>query len=90
MQLELIKSIEAERTSLEVHVDVCAQRYELLINKLDSVDQRFDRLEQVVQEIRDTLSQDRTSTLKTYLIWAGSIIGVLLTITGYLLSKFVI
>jgi tetrahydromethanopterin S-methyltransferase subunit B len=90
MQLELIQSIDAERDSLAVHVDICAQRYSQLIAKLDSVDERFDRLETVVQEIRDRVMNDRTDTLKTYLTWAGVIIAGLISITGYLLATFVI
>ena len=90
MQLELIKSIEAEKEDLEVHVDICAQRYAQLIAKFDSVDERFDRLETVVQEIRDRVSTNQTETLKTYLNWAGVIIAGLISITGYLLATFVI
>lgn len=90
MQLELIKNIDAERESLDVHVDICAQRYLQLINKLDSVDQRFDRLEGVVEEIRDRVTDSREDTLKTYLTWAGIIIAGLTGIVGYLLSHFVI
>lgn len=90
MQLELIKNIDAERESLDVHVDICAQRYLQLINKLDSVDQRFDRLEGVVEEIRDRVTDSREDTLKTYLTWAGIIIAGLTGTVGYLLSHFVI
>lgn len=90
MQLELIPSIEAERDSLEVHVDICAQRYSQLIAKLDSVDQRFDRLETVVQEIRDRVTNNQADTLKTYLSWAGVIIAGLISVNGYLLATFVI
>lgn len=89
-QLELIPNIEAERESLEVHVDVCAQRYALLLQRLDGMDSRFDRMETVVQEIRDRIMQDRSSTLKTYLKWAGAIIAGLISVSGYLLATFVI
>lgn len=90
MQLELIKNIEAEREDLSTHVDICAQRYSQLIAKLDSVDERFERLEMIVQEIRDRISDNRSDTLKTYLTWAGVIIAGLISITGYLLAHFVI
>lgn len=90
MQLELIKNLDAERESLELHVDICAQRYAQLINKLDSVDQRFDRLETVVREIHDRVVNNREDTLKTYLGWSGVIIAVLLSCTAYLVTRFVI
>lgn len=89
-QLELIPGIEAERESLEVHVDVCAQRYALLLSRLEHMDQRFDRMETVVQEIRDRITANQDETLKTYLKWAGVAITVLISATGYLLATFVI
>lgn len=90
MQLELIKNIDAERESLDIHVDICAQRYLQLINKLDSVDQRFDRLESVVSDIHQRLTSTHTDTLKTYLTWASVIIAGLISTVGYLLATFVI
>lgn len=89
-QLELIPRIEAERDSLEVHVDICAQRYALLLQRLDSVDTRFDRIETVVQEIHARITQNQDRALKTYLTWAGAIIAGLISVTGYLLATFVI
>jgi hypothetical protein len=89
-QLELIPNIEAERTSLETHVDICAQRYALLLERLDSVDRRFDRMETVVQEIHSRITRNQDQTLKTYLTWAGMIIAGLISVTGYLLASFVI
>jgi hypothetical protein len=89
-QLELLPGIEAERESLEVHVDVCAQRYALLLQRLENMDQRFDRMETVVQEIHDRITKNQDRTLKTYLTWAGAIITGLISVVGYLLATFVI
>ena len=89
-QLELIPNIEAERESLEIHVDICAQRYALLLQRLDGMDARFDRMETVVQEIHSRITKNQDQTLKTYLMWAGLIITGLISTTGYLLATFVI
>jgi hypothetical protein len=89
-QLELIPDIAAERESLEIHVDICAQRYALILQRLDSVDSRFDRMETVVQEIHSRITKNQDQTLKTYLMWAGLIITGLISTTGYLLATFVI
>jgi hypothetical protein len=89
-QLELIPDIAAERESLEVHVDICAQRYALLLQRLDGMDARFDRMETVVQEIHSRITKNQDQTLKTYLMWAGLIITGLISTTGYLLATFVI
>ena len=90
MQLELIQRIDAEREDLDTHVDICAQRYAQLINKLDAVDHRFDRLESAVRDIHDRVVNNREATLKTYLGWAGVIIAGLISVSGYLLATFVI
>jgi hypothetical protein len=89
-QLELIPDIAAERESLEIHVDICAQRYALLLQRLDGMDARFDRMETVVQEIHSRITKNQDQTLKTYLMWAGLIITGLISTTGYLLATFVI
>jgi hypothetical protein len=90
MSLELIRNIDAEKQDLEVHVDICAQRYSQLISKFESVDSRFDRIEKVVQEIHQRVTNNQSETLKTYLTWAGIIIAGLISVTGYLLATFVI
>lgn len=90
IQIDLIQPLEQESEDLALHVDVCAQRYGQLITKLESVDQRFDRLETVVQEIHTRVTNNQTDTLKTYLTWAGVIITGLISATGYLLATFVI
>ena len=89
-QLELIPNIEAERESLDIHVDICAQRYALLLQRLEHMDARFDRMETVVQEIHSRITKNQDQTLKTYLMWAGLIITGLISTTGYLLATFVI
>jgi hypothetical protein len=89
-QLELIPDIAAERESLEIHVDICAQRYALILQRLDGMDARFDRMETVVQEIHSRITKNQDQTLKTYLMWAGVIITGLISVTGYLLATFVI
>jgi hypothetical protein len=89
-QLELIPDIAAERESLETHVDICAQRYALLLQRLEHMDQRFDRMETVVQEIHARITQNQDQTHKTHLMWAGAIIAGLISVVGYLLATFVI
>ena len=88
--LELIPDIPAERESLDTHVDICAQRYALLLQRLEHMDQRFDRMETVVQEIHARITHNQDRALETYLTWAGVIIVGLISTVGYLLASFVI
>ena len=45
----------SERTNLEAHVDLCAERYRTLEKKLDNLEERMDKLEEHIIVIRTTL-----------------------------------
>ena len=79
-ELAVIDNIEAERTDLALHVDLCAERYGQLIRKFDEVDSRLDQLTQMVSDIKDSVTTITTSALHTYLKWSGFIIVTLLGI----------
>ena len=55
-ELSVIENIKAERTNLELHVDLCAQRYNQLIAKFDEVDQRLDDLTQLCADIKTSIT----------------------------------
>jgi len=79
-ELSVIENLAAERTNLELHVDLCAERYGQLINKFDEVDSRLNQLTLMVTEIKESVNNLSTSALHTYLKWAGFIIVTLLGI----------
>jgi len=79
-ELSVIENIQAERTDLALHVDLCAERYGQLIRKFDEVDSRLDQLTEMVSDIKVSVNQITTSALHTYLKWAGFIIVTLLGI----------
>jgi len=76
---QFILALEEEETNLELHVKLCEQRYRQLTSKLDHVDHRLDRLETHIVDIKDSLSGLSSDNDKTYLKWAGFIIGLLST-----------
>lgn len=45
----------SERTDLGAHVDLCAERYRALEQKLDNLEDRMDKLEEHIIVIRTTL-----------------------------------
>ena len=79
-ELSVIENLAAERTNLELHVDLCAERYGQLIRKFDEVDGRLDQLTEMVSDIKESVNRITTSALHTYLKWAGFIIVTLLGI----------
>ena len=88
-ELSVIENIEAERTNLQLHVDLCAQRYTQLIVKFDEVDQRLDELTKLCSEIKNSIADVKSSTQSTYLKWAGFIIVVLSSVIGGLIGHLV-
>lgn len=71
----------SERTSLEAHVDLCAERYRALENKLDKLEQRMTNMEENIIVIRTKLSEsaaEATSKTSGQLISIGTAFGVAL------------
>lgn len=63
--------IEIEKTNLEAHVDLCAQRYDSLDKRLTSIENKFEKLEQLIEN-------GHSSMIKVIIGTAGTIItGVL-------------
>lgn len=72
-----------ERENLEAHVDLCAERYRVLEEKLDKIDEKFDRLEKAVSILNEKHTQERTNGNKM-------IIGGVATVIAGLLSTIVL
>jgi phage shock protein A len=78
---------ESERTSLGAHVDLCAERYKTLEEKLDKLEQRMHTMEEHIIIIRTKLSESTAeATTKTsgQLISIGTTFGVAL-MTGLIM-----
>jgi hypothetical protein len=82
----------SERTDLGAHVDLCAERYRALEQKLDNLEERMDKLEEHMIVIRTSLvanqsahssNKDLSATEKTQgtIITIGTAFGVAL-LTG--------
>ena len=71
--------LPGEDVDLKLHVDVCQRRYNNLVDKIDDVERRLDKIEGVLEEIKAVLSTSKHEQLLTYLKWSGTVIGVLLT-----------
>lgn len=88
-ELAVISNIEQERTNLELHVDLCAQRYNQLIVKFDEVDSRLDSLTALCAEIKESVNGIQSTAQSTYLRWAGAVIGLLAGVCGSLMVYIV-
>lgn len=77
---QVIGPVAAEADNLALHVQLCEQRYLQLISKFDQVDQRFEKIEDVLIEIKDSLKSNDAVKYKMYLSWAGAAITALIAV----------
>ena len=69
---------DIEKKSLEAHVELCAERYNSLENKLNNLEGRMDKLESHLIEIKESLSDNDSGQYKTLITIGTSILGVLI------------
>jgi hypothetical protein len=72
--------IEIERTNLEAHVDLCAQRYQSLDDRLTAIEGKFGDLKKLIEE-------GHTSMTKVIIGTAGTVVTGVLSVLFVLLSK---
>ena len=73
------KPYDIERTSLEAHVDICAERYDKMENKMDTMESRLAKVETIVNDIKNMLIEKETLAYKKLVGLGIGIIGSLLT-----------
>jgi uncharacterized protein (UPF0335 family) len=78
-----------EKQSLEAHVDLCAERYSRMADRIErlesDISKRMDTLEDMLKEIKDGFNQKEASAIKTMFAVGLSAITALLGISGGLL-----
>ena len=75
-------STKIEKESLEAHVELCSERYNTLHNKFDAVNERLDKHEGMLTDIRDAVITNDQNRNKQVIKWATGIIAVLVSTLG--------
>ena len=75
----MAKTYDIERQSLEAHVDICAERYEQMESKMNTMEARLVKVETIVSEIKSMLIEKETLAYKKLVGLGIGIIGSLLT-----------
>ena len=71
---------EIEKENLEAHVELCAQRYEALETRLESVEKK-------ISKVQDLIESSHSSTVKVLIGTAGTVIVGVLSLLGVVLTK---
>jgi predicted nucleic acid-binding Zn-ribbon protein len=100
-----MSSTDIEKKNLEAHVELCAERYKSLEDKLDNLDQRVSAIEKKIDSKMQAIEskvEDKFGEIKKAIIdfqekrntqligWGVSIISTLISILLTLLWKFVV
>lgn len=86
----MAETTDIEKKSLEAHVELCAQRYSALEQRIDDVKLDTAELKTTIQEVHrlvHKMSDNRNSQL---IGWGIGIIGFLIAALGYVVSHYVL
>jgi len=72
--------MDKEKTDLELHVDLCAQRYAELDKRLGSLEEKMD-------DVKDSIDENRTIIVKSFIATAGTIVVALCGLAGVILTS---
>ena len=83
-----------ERTNLEAHVDLCAERYENMEKRLNNLDDKFEKLESrldgidtKIDAIKDTLAQGQVMMVKAMIGVGGTVIVAVISAVAVYLGQ---
>jgi len=80
---------EIEKKSLEAHVELCAERYRSLDERLDGLANNIVKVEECTEEIKNIMTKHVEKHNDRLIGWGVSIIAVLVGTIGWLLSHYV-
>jgi chromosome segregation ATPase len=80
---------DIEKKSLEAHVELCAERYRFLEQKLDDVEGKITDLDGLIKQVHGMLQKVTEKRNDQIIAWGLGIMGVLCGIIAWLASKLV-
>ena len=86
----MAETTDIEKKSLEAHVELCAERYKFLENKLEAVDAKITALETMIREVHDMIHDMGKERNDQLINWGLGIMAVMLGTIGYLLAVYVV
>lgn len=72
-----IGPVDIEKTNLEAHVDLCAQRYASLDGRLSGIEQKFDTLKDLIEKSHNNMAKVIIGTAGTVVT---GVLGVLIVL----------
>jgi len=86
----MIEATDIEKKSLEAHVELCAERYNALEDKMSLMAANIAELCDMVKEVKSSVSKLTEKSNDRLISWGIGIIGFLSASTIYLISHYVL
>ena len=86
----MVEATEIEKKSLEAHVELCAERYNALEDKMNAMSENIAHLCAMVAEVKSSVSKLSEKNTDRLINWGIGIIGFLGASTIYLISHYVL
>jgi len=86
----MVEATEIEKKSLEAHVELCAERYNALEDKMSLMAHNIAELCDMVKEVKSSVSKLTEKGNDRLISWGIGIIGFLSASVIYLISHYVL
>jgi len=86
----MVEATDIEKKSLEAHVELCAERYNALEDKMSAMGENIAHLCVMVQEVKASVSKLSEKSTDRLIGWGVGIIGFLSASTIYLITHYVL
>ena len=84
------ETTEIEKKSLEAHVELCAERYKSLDERLDNLGEKISKVEACTNEIKSAVSKMAEKNNDRLINWGIGIIVSLIGLIGWISAHFVL
>ena len=85
----MVQTTDIEKKNLETHVELCAERYKFLEQKLETVEEKVTGLEKVIREVHDMIQNMAEKRNDQILNWGLGIIGAMTAVIAWLVMTYV-
>lgn len=86
----MVEATDIEKKSLEAHVELCAERYNALEDKLTAMDAKISGVSVMVKEVKDCVGKLTEKNNDRLISWGVGIIAFLASSTIYLITQYVL
>lgn len=86
----MVDTTDIEKKSLEAHVELCAQRYTALEQRIDDVKTDTAELKATIQDVHAMVHKMADARNTQLIGWGIGIIGFLTAALGYMVAHYVL